>query len=57
MILEGVMMILACGAMTAFHPGLVFSRERWNASAQQQLKLHQVESRSSQIEMIQRSGV
>ncbi|RAH82402.1 putative RTA1 domain protein [Aspergillus japonicus CBS 114.51] len=57
MVLEGVMMILACGAMTAFHPGLVFSRERWNASAQQQLKLQRVETGSSQIEMVQRSDV
>lgn len=49
MILEGAMMIIACGALTAIHPGLVFPRESWSAPAQSGLT--RVASQSSQIEM------
>ncbi|KAJ5206867.1 RTA1 domain protein [Penicillium cf. griseofulvum] len=51
MILEGAMIIIACSALTAIHPGLVFPRERWSALAQSGLT--RVASQSSHIEMRQ----
>ncbi|KAJ5810977.1 RTA1 domain protein [Penicillium robsamsonii] len=51
MILEGAMIIIACSALTAIHPGVVFPRERWSAPAQSGLT--RVASQSSHIEMRQ----
>lgn len=32
MILDGVMIIIACICLTAFHPGMSFGRENWKRS-------------------------